>query len=104
MFAERFAQLAVLGDGALDAVEQVLLAEWFLQEIEGAMLHGFDGHGDVAVPGHEDDRDDGATQIQLLLKLEPAHAGHADVENQAALLRGLIGRREIPARKQTACN
>jgi hypothetical protein len=35
---------------ALHAIEQFLVAERFLQEIECAVLHGFHGHRDVAVP------------------------------------------------------
>ena len=91
MLAERLAQLAVLDDGALDAIQQVLVAERFLQEIEGAVLHGLDGHRDVAMARHEDHRDHRAAQVELLLQFQAAHAGHADVEHQAAGLRGLIG-------------
>ena len=34
---------------------------------------------------------DGSAQIELLLQLQPAHARHADVENEASRLRGLVG-------------
>ena len=59
------------------------------------MLHGFDRHRHIAVTGHENHRDHGAAQVELLLQLEAAHAGHADVEQQAARLRGLVSREEF---------
>ena len=42
-------------DRAADGVEEVLLAERLRQELHGAGLHGLDRHGDVAMPGEEDD-------------------------------------------------
>ena len=80
---------------ALHAIEQFLVAKRLLQEIEGAVLHGFDRHRDVAVAGDEDDRDRRAAQVQLVLHLEPAHARHAHVEHQAAGLRRVVARQEF---------
>ena len=40
-----------------------------------------------------------AAQVELLLQLQAAHAGHADVEHQAAGLRGLIGGEEFLRRR-----
>src|SRR5689334_22831196 len=95
VLTQRFAQLRVTRDGLLDAIEQILVAEGLLQEVEGPMLHGLDCHRDVAVAGHENHRDGGAAQVELLLKLEAAHAGHADVEHQAAGLRLAVCRQEF---------
>jgi len=79
-------------DGFLDIVEQELIAKGLLDEIEGAGLHGLDRHGNIRVPGNDDD---GNLKTQLLeprLQLQSAHAGHAHVENEASrLLRIVLG-------------
>jgi len=73
------------------AIDEVLVAERLLQEIEGPVTHGFHRHGDVAVAGNEDHRDDCTLLVQGLLQLEAAHAGHADIEHETARLMGVGG-------------
>lgn len=72
----------------VNPVQQLLVAERLLYEVDRPFLHGLDGHGHVAVAGNEDDRDRLAALQQLVLQFEPAEAGHADVEDLAAGLRG----------------
>src|ERR1700745_699167 len=43
-------------EAGLDGVEEVLITEWFGEELYGAALHRLHGHRDVAMRGHEDDR------------------------------------------------
>jgi hypothetical protein len=50
------APLRVAGDGALDAVEQVLVVEGLLDEVKGARLYRAHSHLHVAVAGDEYDR------------------------------------------------
>ncbi len=38
-----------------DTIEQVLVPEWFLNEIDGTLLHCLDGHWHVAMAGDEYD-------------------------------------------------
>ncbi len=38
-----------------DTIEQVLVPEWFLNEIDGTLLHCLDGHWHVAMTGDEYD-------------------------------------------------
>src|SRR5690349_21896739 len=87
MLCEDRAVPGIALERALYAVDQILVAKGLLQEIERPVLHRLDRHRDVAVPGDENDWNGGATQIQLLLQLDAAHAGHTYVEHQAA---GLI--------------
>jgi hypothetical protein len=82
--AEQAPRRSVLPERLRDAVEQVLVPERFLDEIHRAGLHRLDGHWDVAMTRDEDDRQDRMTRAELLLQLEAAHAGHADVEHHAA--------------------
>jgi hypothetical protein len=85
---------AVTRERFLYAIEQLVLAERLLEKIERAMLHGFDGHRDVAVSGDEDDGRDRAASVELLLEIETAHAGHADIEQEAARLSGIVVRQK----------
>ena len=82
----------------VDAVQQVLVAERLLDEIDGARLHCLDGHRHVAVSRDEDDRQDRVTLVELHLQLQAAHAGHADVEYEAAGTIVALGIEEFLAR------
>ena len=66
-----------------DPIQQVLIAERFLQEVHGTVLHGLHCHGDVTVSRDEDDRHQRAARIELLLQLQAAHARHADIKHEA---------------------
>ncbi|MNE82598.1 hypothetical protein D3C80_1793320 [compost metagenome] len=68
-----------LGDG----IEQVLFAKWLGQELQRAGLHGFDGHGDVAMGGDEHHRDQDVQARHFLLEVQPTQARHAHIQNQA---------------------
>src|SRR5688572_24761459 len=82
--AERSAIAAVFLQRLVDAIDEVLVAERLLDEIDRARLHGLHCHRHVAVTGDEDDRQDRMLFVELLLQLQSRHAGHADVEHQAA--------------------
>src|SRR5690242_4508347 len=60
---QAYAVLGIADQRTLDAVEQLLVPEWLLQEIESAVLHGFDRHRDVAVARDEDHGDRRAAKI-----------------------------------------
>ena len=42
--------------GEVNRVQQILIAEWFGQELDGSGLHGPDRHWDVTVAGNKDNR------------------------------------------------
>ncbi len=67
LLTELRAIAAVFFQSALHAIQEVLVAEGLLQEVERALLHGFYGHGNVAMPGDEDHWNDGTTQVEELL-------------------------------------
>jgi hypothetical protein len=71
-------------------IEHVLVAKRLGEEIDRAGLHGAHRHRNVAVAGHEDDWIADALADELALQIEPAHAGKADVQHDAA---GAVGQR-----------
>lgn len=79
-------------NGPFDDVEESLILERFLQEIDGAFLHGLNGEFDIAVAGHENDWKGRVQRFQSAMQFQPADARHADVEYQTAAA-GQEGRR-----------
>ena len=97
-----FPEFSVELDGAIHRAQQINLVEGLLQEVDGAVFHGTNTGGYVAVAG---DKDDGRVESPVghaFLKSEPIHARHLDVEHDASWLfgRGLLeiglGRLEGP--------
>jgi hypothetical protein len=92
VLVECCARLGVFGERVLNAIDQVLIAEGRLEESVCAVLHGLDRRRDVAVSRNEDDGNDGAAQIQLLLQLDAAHTRHPHIEHEAAVLVRIVVR------------
>src|SRR5262249_30332530 len=67
----------------LNGVEEILVAEWLGQELDGAALHRLHAHRNIAVPRDEDDRDIPVRRRQLALQIEAALTRQSDVEHQA---------------------
>jgi hypothetical protein len=61
--------VSIFLDGGADAVDQVLVADWLFQKIEGAFPHGFHHHGNVGVVGDQDHGQDRTDAIQVALQL-----------------------------------
>jgi hypothetical protein len=70
--------------GAADGLQGLLFAEGLLQHVHGAFLDRLHGQGNVGVGAEDDDRDGDVVLDQVLVQLGAAHAGHAQVEHQAA--------------------
>ena len=68
----------------IDRGEQSGIGEWPLDEIDGASLHRPHRQWNVAVTGDHDQWKIQRTISQMLLKFEPIHLGHADVDDEAA--------------------
>jgi hypothetical protein len=79
----RSESLACLREGFLDSVEEIRVPKRFSQKIPGTGLHRADGYRHVAMAGDENDRNLDLACGQLLLELQPAHAGHADICHEA---------------------
>ena len=67
----------------MNAVQQILVTKRFLDEVNCALLHGFNGHGHITVTGNENDGQGIATFQQYLLEFETTEARHADIQYQA---------------------
>src|ERR1700730_3749851 len=67
----------------MDGIQQVLVAEGFGQELHGTGFHGSHCHGNIRVPGDEDDGNLNADISQLALELQTVDPRESDVENEA---------------------
>lgn len=71
-------------EGAGDGVEELDVVERFEEEIDGAVFHGADASGDIAVAGDEDEGQRGALFAQARLEVEAGEARHPEVEDEAS--------------------
>src|SRR5215831_15276622 len=78
-----FSPRTIARKAELNGVEEVLIAERFGQELNGAPLHRLHRHRDVAVPGDEDDREFPFCRGELALEIEAALPRQSDIEHQA---------------------
>jgi hypothetical protein len=67
-----------------DGVQHVLVAKGLGKEIDCAGLHAAHRHRDIAMSGHQNHRQADASACELVLEIEPAHSGQANVEHQTA--------------------
>src|SRR5262245_43932025 len=95
-----FAPLAITLDRRRHRIQHVLVAKRLAQEIDRSGLHGPHGHRDVAVAGHEDDRDMNVRLGQLGLKVEAARPRQPDVEDQTARSIGELALQEFRRRAE----
>jgi hypothetical protein len=56
-------------------IQYVLIAKRFGKEVHGAAFHRLDGHWDISMPRHENDRDVDICSREFGLQIEPAQAG-----------------------------
>src|SRR5260370_2614695 len=78
------ARLPVAIQCLMNGIQQVLVAEGFRQKLHCAGFHSLHGHGNIRVPGDEDDGNLDARTSQFVLKLQTVDAGKSDVQNKAA--------------------
>src|ERR1700739_2218166 len=93
------ARLPVAIQCLMNGIQQVLVAEWLGQELHSAGFHSLHGHGDIAVPSDENDRDLDACASQFMLKLQTVDARKPDVQNQATW-----SVRPLPAQELLGCS
>src|SRR4051794_40439072 len=77
------ASAAVALDSREDGVQQILIPKWLGEEIDGAGLHRLYRHRDIAMPGHEDDRNLDIGLGEFALDIEAAQARQPNVEDEA---------------------
>src|SRR2546425_3982731 len=78
------ARHATAVDRVANGIEQVLLPKRLREKLDCTGLHGSNRHGNVAVPGEEDDRQRRVGVGKRLLQVEAAHSREADVEQEAS--------------------
>src|SRR5437899_4532748 len=71
-----------------------------LQEIDGAVFDGLDSCRNVDATADEHNRHEDAQLEQALLQCAPIHAGHPQVEDQAAVPSGVEGSQELDRRTE----
>src|ERR1700722_11478492 len=76
------APLAVLIERAHHGIQHVLVAKRLWEEVDGSSLHRFHRHRNVAMAGHEDDRNVNARLGQDVLKLKAVYAWQPDIEHK----------------------
>lgn len=90
-------------EGLLHAVEQQLFVVGFLDEIHRTGLEGAHHDGHVGMAADEDHRQVDAARQQFVLHVQPAHAGHPHVEQDAGMAAALAGIEEVPALGEGPC-
>src|SRR5258708_37570212 len=106
MFPQLRELLLVLSPAAIalerrgDRMQHVLIAKRLGQKIDRAGFHGLDGHGYIAVAGHEYDRNMDIRLGELGLEIEPAYSRQSDVEHEAARHVGKVASQEIRRRAE----
>src|SRR4030088_962891 len=74
---------AVAFQGNVNRIQQILIAEWFGQELDGSRFHCPHRHGDITVASDKYDRNANVTLGQLALEIEPSDPRQLDIEHQA---------------------
>ena len=87
---------------ALDEAHELVLLEGLLDEIHGPLLHGVDCHRNVAMAGDEDDGQGRVVFDEPVLQLQAGHSPHADIDDQAGHLAGIVPAEEGLGRVETA--
>src|SRR6185295_15437278 len=95
-----FAEFSVPVERLLNRVEQLLSSKRLHQEFNSARLHGLNRHRDITVPGDEYDRKAYSRFRERALKIQTAHPGKSDVENQAAGAAGALAREKLLRRRE----
>ena len=70
--------------GGLYVAQKLLVIKWLLQNLQRARFHGADSQWNIGMPRHDDDGKKLVAPRQLFLQLQPVHAGHADISDNAS--------------------
>src|SRR5262249_49782122 len=86
---------AIALEAKLNGIDEVLIAERFGQELDGATLHRLHRHRNVAVSRNENDRNLPVRRGKLALEIEAALTGQSHIEHQAGGTIRRIGLEEV---------
>ena len=87
-------------EAELNRIEQILISEWLGQELDRTSFHRLDRHGDVRVPGDENDREVNVRRREIPLKIKTAAPGQSYIEYQARRSVWALGLQEFWHRSQ----
>jgi hypothetical protein len=76
-------RFAIDADSFLNCIEQILIAQRLGEKSYGAGFHRLDSHGNVTVPGHENNRQQVTGARQFTLQIQTTQARHLNIEHQA---------------------
>src|SRR5260370_41216751 len=68
----------------MDHSDQMIVLDRPFEEIDSALFHRLDGQRNIAVSGHDQDRERVAVRLQALQKFDAVDAGHANVGDDAS--------------------
>ena len=71
-------------DCLFDSAQKICGLNGLGQEIHGASFHRFYGHRDIAVAGHENDRQHKVRILHFALEIQPTKARHPHVEHETS--------------------
>jgi predicted NUDIX family phosphoesterase len=91
---------AIAPDRPHDRVQHILISKRLGKEIHGASFHGLYRHRNIAMPGHEDDRNVNACFGELALNVQPALSREPDVEHETARNIRQLGLQQLPCRAE----
>src|SRR5688572_14573287 len=95
-----FAPLAVAIERLVNAIDEVLVAKRFLQEIDRARFHRRHRHRNVAMARDENDRNLAAPLVEALLQLESAQARHSDIGHETRVSTAVVALEKIERRAE----
>src|ERR1700730_7294215 len=90
----------IASEADLDGIQKVLITERLRQELNGTTFHSLHRHGNVTMPGDEDDWEIPVGRGEVALKLETASARQSHVEHQAGRSIRLIRFEKVGNRRE----
>ena len=75
---------AVMLNGLLNGVDELLVTNWFREEVHRTCLKGLHRNRNVTMSGHEHDLDWGIGLGKLLLKIEATQSWKPHIQDKAA--------------------
>jgi hypothetical protein len=90
-------------DRSRDRVKERLISYRLGKEVNGARFHRPDRHRDVAMTGQENNWPRTAVRGEVLLEIQPASSGHANIEDKATRPLRKIGMQEFLRRSKATC-
>jgi hypothetical protein len=88
-------------EGIANGIEQILVAKWFGEKFDGAVLYGTYRHRSVTVRRDKDDRNLAVTLGEALLQVGAAEAGHSHVENETSAIETPLVAQEFLGRAES---